>query len=307
MAISRAEQELAEAKTRVVEAKAKRDGDERELTRYREAEKAGAGVRKDRELAETALAISEAGFASAQQRVKTAELTIEWLKKEKQAALAEVNVKRAEIQVAESAIEDTVIRAPFAGVVLLKQAEVGEAVSPGVVSGQVTSGAIFQLADFDSLEGEVDINEVNLSKVRQGQPTEVQVDAIPDRTLRGEVRLLMPGANRQKATVAAKITLIDKDPRLKPDMSCKVIFLREAAQSQAAPKLLVPAEAVRREGNASYVYVLQNGTARKRGVEVGEAAGGRVEIRSGVKEGDEVLTSGVAEIRDGAAVRPQLP
>lgn len=307
MAVSRAEQELAESKTRVIEARAKRDGDTRELARYREAEKAGAGVRKDRELAETALAVSEAGLASAEQRVKTAELTIEWLKKELEAARAELNVKKAEIQVAESAVEDTIIRAPFAGVILLKQAEVGEAVSPGVVSGQVTSGAIFQLADFDTLEAEVDVNEINVSRVREGQPAEIQVDAIPDRTLRGEVRLLMPGANRQKATVAAKITLIDKDPRLKPDMGCKVTFLREAAATRGAPKLLVPATAVRREGGSRVVYVVQNGIARRRDVEVGNVSGERIEIRSGLREGEEVLTSGGLEIRDGAPVKTTAP
>ena len=143
--------------------------------------------------------------------------------------------------------------------ILLKQAEVGESVSPGVVSGQVTSGAIFQVADFDTLEAEVDINEANLSRVHDKQPTEVQVDAIPNKVLRGEVRLLMPGANRQKATVAAKVTLLDKDARLKPEMGCKVIFLREASASQAAPKLLVPVSAIRRDGSQSVVFALRNG------------------------------------------------
>jgi membrane fusion protein (multidrug efflux system) len=135
----------------------------------------------------------------------------------------------------------------------------------------------------------------------------VQVDAIPDRTLRGEVRLLMPGANRQKATVAAKIALLDKDPRLKPDMSCKVIFLKEAAASRGAPKLLVPDSAVVREGGESVVYLFQNGTARRRPVVTGDAAAGRVEIRSGLKEGDQVLTTFPRGVRDGDAVRTKAP
>jgi RND family efflux transporter MFP subunit len=302
-AITRAEQELVEAKTRIVESKARRDGDARELKRYQDAEKAGAGVRKDRELAETALAVSNASLATAEQKVKTAEANLDWMRKDLAAAEADLEVKRSEIQVAESAIEDTKIRSPFAGVILLKQAEVGESVSPGVVSGQVTSGAIFQVADFDTLEAEVDINEANLSRVHDKQPTEVQVDAIPNKVLRGEVRLLMPGANRQKATVAAKVTLLDKDARLKPEMGCKVIFLREASASQAAPKLLVPVSAIRRDGSQSVVFALRNGALQRRPVETGEPAGDRVEIRSGLAEGDEIVVSAPTELKDGMAVR----
>jgi RND family efflux transporter MFP subunit len=303
MAVQRARQELAEAQSRVKETQARRDGDDREVKRYREAEKAGASVRKDRELAETALAISTASLETAQQQVKTAELNIEWFIRDAKAAGADLAVKKSEVQVAQSQLEDTIIRAPFRGVILLKQAEVGESISPGVVSGQVTSGSIFQIADFDTLEAEVDINEINLSKIKEQQDCEIQVDAIPDRLFRGKMRILMPGANRQKATVAAKVSFTDKDPRVKPEMSCKVVFLREAAQSHAAPKLLAPAAAVRSAGSARVAYQFRDGKALRRSVEVGATLGDRIEIRSGLAEGDTVIVDGPPDLADGMAVK----
>ncbi|MFN0207933.1 MAG: efflux RND transporter periplasmic adaptor subunit [Planctomycetota bacterium] len=303
MAIARAEQELAEAKSRIIETQARRDGDEREVKRYREAEKAGAAVRKDREMAETTLAISTAAHETAKQQIKTAEANIEWLKKDFKSAEADVEVKRSEVAIAESAVEDTIIRAPFAGVILLKQAEVGESVSPGVVSGQVTSGSIFQIADFDTLEAEVDINEGNLSKVTSQQNCEIQVDAIPDRTFPGKLRILMPGANRQKGTVAAKVTFIERDARLKPELACKVVFLREAIQSRSAPKLLAPNAGVRKSGSQNVAYLFRDGKVTKRNIEIGDATGDRVEIRSGLAEGDEMIVNGPADLADGMKVK----
>ncbi len=300
-AVTRAEHDEAEARSRVAEATARRDGDARELKRFREA--GTAVLRKDLELAETALAVSEAALGSAQLRVRSAGAERAWREKDLAAADAEVESRRAQVAVVEALLEDTVIRAPFSGIVLLKQAEVGESVSPGVVSGQVTSGSIFQVADFDSLEAEVDVNESNLPQVREGQPAAIQVDAIPDRILRGEVRILMPGANRQKAAVAVKVRFVDRDPRLRPELGCKVTFLREAAASQASPKLFVPRSAVRPRGAAHVVFLLRDGFASARSVELGEEAGDRVEIRAGLAEGDEVIVAGPQDLSDSTRVR----
>lgn len=311
MAIEKASMELLEFETKVKESQARRDGDEREVKRYKEAEKAGAAVRKDREVAETQLAISSAALETVKQQQKTAAVNLEWLKKDAALAESDVTVKKAivkeremEIQVAQAAIEDTIIRAPFAGVILLKQAEVGESVSPGVVSGQVTSGSIFQIADFDTLEAEVDVNESNVSKVYDKQPCEIQVDAIPNKTFRGEVRILMPGANRQKATVAAKVTFLDRDKNLRPELGCKVVFLKEASASQGAPKLLVPSSSVRGAGSGAHVFSLRDGKLQKRNVEIREAGADRIEIVSGLREGDEIIQNASAEgLADGASVR----
>lgn len=310
MAVEKGQMELNEMKTRLVEAQARRDGDEREMKRYRDAEKAGASVRKDRELAETAFAVSSSAYETVKQQIKTAEANVEWLKRDVSSAEADVRVRKAllterqmEVRVAESAVEDTIIRAPFDGVILLKQAEVGESVSPGVVSGQVTSGSIFQIADFNTLEAEVDINESNVSKVRNGQPCEIQVDAVPDRVFRGRVRILMPGANRQKATVAAKVVFDERDARIRPELGCKVTFLREATTTQAAPRLLVPKSAVFADRGAQYVYWIQDGKLKKRLVETRENGGDRVEIVSGLREGEEIVQNATPELSEGALVR----
>ncbi|MBL8694280.1 MAG: efflux RND transporter periplasmic adaptor subunit [Planctomycetes bacterium] len=303
MAITRAERDFEESKAKVVEAEARRDGDAREVRRYLEAEKSGAAVRKERELAETALAISTAALESARKRAASAEASVDWYRKDLGATQADRKLREADIEVALSAVEDTEVRAPFDGVVLLKQAEIGESVSPGVVSGQVTSGSIFQIADFNSLEAEVDVNESGLAKVRDGQPASIQVDAIPDRMFAGRVRMLMPGANRQKATVAAKVEFLEKDSRLKPDLGCKVTFLREAAQSQGAPKLLAPARAVVRRGSEAFAFLVRDGQARRQAVDAGEPQGDRVEIRSGLREGDTVILSPPADLRDGSPIR----
>ncbi|MBI3819951.1 MAG: efflux RND transporter periplasmic adaptor subunit [Planctomycetes bacterium] len=310
MAIEKALAETEEIKSKIKEAQARRDGDEREVKRFKEAEKAGAGVRKDRELAETQLQMSTASLETLKQQLKTADLNVQWMRKDAAAAEADVAVKKAQVTeremdvlVAESAMEDTVIRAPFAGVILLKQSEVGESVSPGVVSGQVTSGSIFQIADFDTLEAEVDVNESNVSKVKNDQPCEIQVDAIPNRAFRGSVRLLMPGGNRQKATVAAKVKFLETDPALRPELGCKVVFLREAAASQAAPKLLAPRSAFRADGGRKYAFSIRDGKLHKRFVDIRDAGGDRVEIAAGLVEGDEIVQDNSEGLADGAPAK----
>lgn len=310
MAITRAQQELAEARTRVTEAEARRDGDEREWKRLVEAEKSGAAIRKDRELAETQFKISTASLDAFKQKVATAEIQVEWLRRDLKAVEAECDVKRsdiaireAEVQIAQSSVEDTIIRAPFDGVILLKQAEVGESVSPGVVSGQVTSGSIFQIADFDTLEAEVDINESNVSKVREGQPCDVFVDAAPGRTFPGKVRILMPGANRQKATVAAKITFLETDAAIRPELGCKVTFLKTASETRTAPRLLIQKSAVRRDRGSPTVFTIQDGRATPRSITLGDETGDRVEVRSGLAEGEEIIQSPPAGLASGDRVR----
>ncbi|HKE01681.1 MAG TPA: HlyD family efflux transporter periplasmic adaptor subunit, partial [Planctomycetota bacterium] len=209
-AVMRAERNLEGARAVAGEAEAKRASDEKERDRLHQLGEGGGVDRRSIDLADAALLQSSAAATATKARIASAEADLEWTKRDLAAARADVKVKEADIEVASSAVEDTIIRAPFAGVVLLKQAEIGESVSPGVVSGQVTSGSIFQIADFDTLEAEVDVNEANLSRVRDGQPAAIQVDAIPERAFAGEVRLLMPGANRQKATVAAKVRFLEK-------------------------------------------------------------------------------------------------
>ena len=124
-------------------------------------------------------------------------------------------------------LDFTTVRAPFAGVVVKKMTEVGESVAPipPGVNISTSSGAIVAIADMNSLEAEVDVNESNVAQLRSGQPAEVQVQAIPDHTYKGVLRQIIPTADRTKATVTVKVSILDKDKYLKPEMSCNVTFL----------------------------------------------------------------------------------
>src|SRR5712691_12359884 len=165
---------------------------------------------------------------------------------------AAVSQARADLAFAQAQLANTVIRALFSGTVVKKMAEVGESVAPipPGVNISTSSGAIVALADLDTLEGEADVSESNVAKVQNGQPAEVTVEAIPDRRYKAVLRQVIPTADRTKATVQVKVTILDKDKDLKPEMSAKVTFLEvakpAAAQSAApaAPVVSVPKAAV---------------------------------------------------------------
>ena len=164
------------------------------------------------------------------------------------------------------------IRAPFSGVVVKKMAEVGESVAPipPGVNISTSSGAIVALADLETLEVEADVAEANVAKVASGQPAEVTVEAIPDRRYKAVLRQVIPTADRTKATVQVKVTILDKDKDLKPEMSAKVTFLepeKEAAAAgrAAAPVVLVPRESVVTRDGKSTVFLVREGKAQARG------------------------------------------
>jgi len=157
---------------------------------------------------------------------------------------------QADLAYAEAQEQNTVIRAPFGGVVVKKMAEVGESVAPipPGVNISTSSGAIVALADLETLEVEADVAEANVAKVKNGQPAEVTVEAIPDRRYKAVLRQVIPTADRTKATVMVKVTILDKDEDLKPEMSAKVTFLEPEKEQKpevaSAPVVLVPRAAV---------------------------------------------------------------
>src|SRR4029079_17831883 len=161
-----------------------------------------------------------------------------------QASLASA---RAQLGVADATLENTRVRAPLDGTVLRKDAEVGEIVAPAAAGGGLTRTAIVTMADLRTLEVEVDVNEAYIAQIRGGQPAKITLDAYPDTSFTGAVRQVVPTADRQKATVLVKVSILDRDPRILPEMGAKFVFLppREGTAVAAAPRrVMVPKEAI---------------------------------------------------------------
>lgn len=212
----------------------------------------------------------------------------------------QLQLVRARLKQAEASFEYTLIRAPFDGVVVRRSAQAGENVGP---AGTVQSGgSLCTLIDRTSLEMVADVNETNISKVKVGQKTEVSTEARPDRKYKGEVRQVVPTADRTKGIVQVKIRLLDPDESLLPEMASRAQFLREGAQAGAPRKLISPRGSVRDRGGRKIVFVVEGGRARQQLVETGAEGEDGTEILKGLQGGEEVVTGG-AIVEDGAAVR----
>jgi len=199
---------------------------------------------------------------------------------------AEANVRATEVQ-----LEYTLIRAPFDGVVLTKNANVGEVISPfGAAAG--SRGAIVSVADMSSLEVEADVSESNIEKIKEGMPCEITLDAYPEQRYSGYVNKVVPTADRAKATVLTKVRFHNRDERVLPEMRAKVSFLKEEkqrGQKNSAPKISVSASAITTRNGQKVVFVVKGETVSETAVTLGEAIGNRIEIRSGVIPGDKVV------------------
>jgi RND family efflux transporter MFP subunit len=227
--------------------------------------------------------------------------------------IARINSLREQISVAESqvalqqtALEDMVIRAPFSGVAISKDAQPGEMVSPVSAGGGFTRTGISTIVDMRSLEIEVDVNESYINRVRPGQPVTAVLDAYPDWQIPGKVITPVPTADRQKATVLVRIAFDQLDSRILPDMGVKVTFLREAdtgAVPAAQPITLVPKGAVREENGTRYAFLVRGSTVERRAVQTGGTDGDRLEVIAGLKPGDQVVVAAPPELTDGALIR----
>ena len=216
---------------------------------------------------------------------------------------AAISAARANYRAAEVAYEQTLIRAPFDGVILTKNANVGDVITP-FSSALGSQAAVVTMADMSTLEVEADVSEANIGKVKIGQPAEIQLDALPDVRFRGEVHRQVPTVDRSKATVTVKIRFIDIDPRVLPEMSAKVAFLsREVPKSDNTPRVAVPAAAVTERDGRKVVYVVRDGKAVETPVETGMSAGDIVQV-TGVQTGDKVVLKPSERVRHGAAVAP---
>jgi len=219
------------------------------------------------------------------------------------AAEAAIKANAAGLQNAKVSLEYTLIRAPFDAVVLTKNADVGDIVSPLSASANAKA-AVVTIADMDSLQVEVDVSESNLQQVKIGQPCEIQLDAFPDSRFRGMVHMIVPTADRTKATVMVKVRFMDKDNRILPEMSAKVAFLsREVREDEKKPRTaLNPAAIMERNGNKS-VYLIKENRVVETVVTLGEKLGDTVEVLSGVKAGDRVVLKPLEKMRNGSRIK----
>jgi RND family efflux transporter MFP subunit len=213
-----------------------------------------------------------------------------------------LELARARVKQAEAAFEYTHIRAPFDGVVVKRLAQAGETVGPAATAGGAGGGAVCTIVDRTSLEMVADVNEANIGKVHPGQRCEVTADARPGRKYAGEVRQVVPTADRQKGVVQVKVRLLDPDEGLLPEMAARATFLREGAQAGAPRKLMAPRGAVRERGGAKVVFIVAGGKVRMQAVQTGSEGEDGIEILSGLTGGEQVATGG-ASVDDGQEVR----
>jgi RND family efflux transporter MFP subunit len=209
----------------------------------------------------------------------------------------------AQRRLAEANLENTLVRAPFDGTVLRKDAEVGEIVAPASAGGGLTRTAIVTMADLQTLEVEVDVNEAYISQIRGGQSARITLDAYPDTSFSGQVRQVVPTADRQKATVLVKVSILDRDPRILPEMGAKVVFETGETAVAAPVRITMPAAAVVRDGGATRVWIVQNEKVSARPIELGRTTEQSVEVRSGLTGGETVVVQPPATLKDGMKVR----
>jgi RND family efflux transporter MFP subunit len=243
------------------------------------------------------------GYSTAAE-VDTARAAVDSLDARIRASREQVRVAERQVALERTNLDSTIIRAPFAGVVVSKDAQPGEMVSPVSAGGGFTRTGIGTIVDMNSLEIEVDVNESYINRVKPDQAVTAVLDAYPDWQIPGRVITTIPSADRQKATVLVRIAFMELDPRILPDMGVKVTFLRnsEDAAPAARPVTLVPKAAIKTDGKQSYVFVVVNERVDRRAITPGGADGDRVEVVAGLNAGDRVVVSPPAELSAGSLV-----
>jgi RND family efflux transporter MFP subunit len=229
-----------------------------------------------------------------------------------ESASREVAVAERQLAIADIDLDNTIVRAPFGGVITVKAAQPGEIISPLSAGGGFTRTGIGTIVDMDSLEIQVDVNENFINRVVPGQPVEATLNAYPDWKIPAEVIAIIPTADRSKATVKVRIALKEKDARIVPDMGVRVAFLEErkadAAPAEPPKGVLAPRAALRREGSEDVAYVLAEGKLVRRVVQVGGlTAGDARQVLDGLASGERVVVAPAEGLADGAAAAEKTP
>jgi RND family efflux transporter MFP subunit len=220
-----------------------------------------------------------------------------------EAAEATVKASLAALDGANISLEYTQIRAPFAGVVLTKNADIGDIVTPLGAAANAKS-AVITIADMDSLQVEVDVSESNIRQITIDQPCEVQLDALPGQRFRGVIHMIVPTADRSKATITVKIRFLDKDSHILPEMSAKVAFLsRPATPEEQRPRTAISQSALVNRKGTEGVFLVQGDRVTETPVRLGARIGDMVEVLDGVKAGDKVVLNPPAKLKDGSRIK----
>jgi RND family efflux transporter MFP subunit len=272
-------------------------------------------ARKNLEEVEVRMAEAERNLRRMQQ-LRTdklvSELQLDQAQSEYAALSARLEALKSEVQVAEGAVrvraqdlDDLLVRAPFDGVVVSKDAQPGEMVSPISAGGGFTRTGIATIVDMDSREIEVDVNEAFINRVKANQKTEAVLDAYPDWIIPSHVINIVPTADRQKATVRVRIAFDELEPRILPDMGVKVSFLEDRGQEAVAARaaVRVPSAAVIKDGETSYVWRVIDGEVERVAVRTGGERDGQIDLLSGVSAGDVVVAAPAEGLVEGASVK----
>jgi len=250
-----------------------------------------------------------AGARSAAAAVRRAESRVAVAEASIAEAEAQVDVADASLDQAAAALEKTFVRAPFDGVVVQKEAEVGEVVSPNSQGGSRARGSVVTMVDLASLEVQADVPETSLSAVRVGEPALIYLDAWPTEPYRGRIDRIWPAADRQKATVEVRVVFDRLDQRLRPDMGVRVVFLESGAEGAeldleaARPVVMVAREAIVRVGGRDGVFVVERDVARFHALSLGAERLGRVVVEKGLEGGEAVVADPPPTLADGDRVR----
>ncbi len=240
--------------------------------------------------------VAQSDYDSAEARYKKAVAAVE-------ASEAAVNAAQAALKNADVAVEYTLIRSPFDAVVLTKDADVGDIITP-LGAAANAKASVVTIADMGSLQVETDVSESNLHQVKIGQPCEIQLDALPDKRFRGVVHMIVPTADRTKATVLVKVRFVDKDDRILPEMSAKVAFLsREIKKEEEKPRTAVHTSAIIDRSGKKAVFLIKGNKVAETQITTGEQFGDMTEVLSGVKAGDRVAIRPVNKLHDGGRVK----
>ncbi|HEY7057454.1 MAG TPA: efflux RND transporter periplasmic adaptor subunit, partial [Vicinamibacterales bacterium] len=215
-------------------------------------------------------------------------------------------VAESQVNLQKTNLADMVVRAPFSGIAISKDAQPGEMISPVSAGGGFTRTGICTIVDMSSLEIEVDVNESYINRVRSDQRVEATLDAYPDWRIPSHVITTIPSADRQKATVKVRIAFDQLDPRILPDMGVKVSFLREpeaAGAAPVAPRAVLPKAAIRTVDGRAVVFVVNDDRIERRAITVGLENGDQIEVLSGVSAGERVVVEGPQTLKDGDKVK----
>lgn len=217
-----------------------------------------------------------------------------------------IEVAQRNVEVAERNLADTIVRAPFTGIVTVKAAQPGEIVSPLSAGGGFTRTGIGTIVDMDSLEIQVDVNENFINRVQPAQTVAAKLNAYPDWQIPGHVIAVIPTADRSKGTVTVRIALDQKDPRILPEMGVRVSFLAGSSgdgEARPVPGLSLPPDAVQVADSVGLVYVVHDSTVERRAVKVGASSSTQVTVLSGLRPGERVAIGDFTRLKDGARIR----